>query len=485
DDCCDYAEDCCDYAEDCCDYYFPGSCLITARDIITLWVARMVLAGLYCLGDIPFTDVFIHANILDGKGVRMSKSKGNGIDPVDIIDNYGADAMRYVIADMQTGTQDIRLPVTAICPECDHHNDLGSTKHGRNIFCYVCNNCRKEFDVLGTLADMKQAKLTSERFEIGRAFCTKLWNSARFAFMNMENVVSTPRGAEELAYEDLWIISQLSRTIREVNKGLENYNPSYALNAIRDFFWSSFCDWYLELIKPRINSKDDASGEIAMQVLALCLDQVLRLLHPFIPYITEHLWQILKEYAPERGLGNLAPLEITDQLISAPWPVPFPLCEDPDRDVKFTVLQDITRGVREIRAEQNVPPKQKLVVTINPSDELWNLISEKAYIIQALAGIDELTLKAGAVRIPGSAYKLVSACQIFVHDVIDDEAEKKRLKEALIQVDKEIEICEKKLENKNFVDRAPKEVVQKQQDRLSEHKANKERIRKSLRELGD
>ena len=473
--------------EDCCEYYYPGSCLATGRDIITLWVARMVLAGLYCLGDIPFTDVFIHANILDGKGVRMSKSKGNGIDPVDIIDAHGTDAVRYVISDMQTGTQDIRLPVTAICPECEHHNDLAGTKHGRNIFCYVCNKCQKEFDVLGTLPNLKQAKLTSERFEIGRAFCTKLWNSARFAFMNMENVPAAKWTPGDLAIEDLWIISRLSKTIRAVNRGLTQYNPSFAINAVRDFFWSSFCDWYLELAKPRLTVKPahNNSGIIVRQVLALCLDQIFRLLHPFIPYITEHLWQILSEYAPERGFIDMAQLKVTGHLITAPWPVPFSAYENEGLEGSFAVFQNITRAVREIRAERNVPPREKLAVTINPSHEHKGLISDHAYIIKELGGISELTVKTGAKRTPGSAYKLISTCQIFVHNVINDEEEKKRLKKALLEVEKEITLCEKKLGNENFINRAPEKVVQKQRDRLSEHKKNKERIMESLKGLED
>jgi valyl-tRNA synthetase len=470
--------------EDCLSYYYPGSCLVTARDIITLWVARMVLAGLYCLGDIPFTDVFIHANILDGKGVRMSKSKGNGIDPVDIINAYGTDAMRYVLSDMQTGTQDIRLPVTAICPECSHHNDLGTTKHGRNIFCYVCQKCKKEFDVLGTLPSLKQAKLTSERFEIGRAFCTKLWNSARFAFMNMNNIPATSRTLTDLALEDRWILDRLSRAIREVNRGLEEYNPSFALNAVRDFFWSSFCDWYVELVKPRLGDKGGQSGEIAGQVLAFCLDQTLRLLHPFIPYITEHLWQILADYAPARGLGDLAPAEVKDQLINAPWPAPLPELEDDTIHTDFSLLQEVIRAVREIRSRRNVPPKKKLTVTVNPADTIKTLITEHADIIKELGGIGELLITPGVKRIPGSAYKLVTDCQIFVHDVIDDEEEKKRLHNALAGVEKEILSCEKKLGNEKFVNRAPEDVVQKQRDKLEELKVNKQRIVESLKELG-
>ncbi|MGE4632569.1 MAG: class I tRNA ligase family protein, partial [Planctomycetota bacterium] len=181
-----------DGSVDCLEYYYPGSCLVTGRDIITLWVARMVIMGLYNLGDLPFTDVFLHANILDGKGERMSKSKGNGIDPIDIIDRYGTDAMRFVLCEMQTGTQDIRLPVQAISPFTGDVIDLATAKHGHNIFTYLCPGSGKEFDVLGTMEDVPAAKLISDRFDVGRNFCNKLWNAVRFALMNLEGYKFDP-----------------------------------------------------------------------------------------------------------------------------------------------------------------------------------------------------------------------------------------------------------------------------------------------------
>jgi valyl-tRNA synthetase len=479
--------------DNCLDYYYPGSCLVTARDIITLWVARMVLAGLYCLGDVPFTDVFIHANILDGKGVRMSKSKGNGIDPVDIIEAYGTDAMRYVLCDMQTGTQDIRLPVTAICPECGYHNDLGITRHGSSIFCYVCGKnqdgslrrgaCGKEFDVLGSLPHLKQAKLISERFESGRAFCTKVWNSARFVFMNIEDINATEHLAGQLAIEDRWILNRLSTAIREVTKGFENYNPSYALNAVRDFFWSSFCDWYLELVKSRLYNKTDKSRIVAQQILAFCLDLILRLLHPFIPYITEYLWQILSEYAPQRGVGTSVSISSSPYLIVASWPGPFPLYEDKEIETTFSLLQNIVRAVRDIRADRSVPSKQKVTVTLNPQKEAAGIIEKNVHVVKELAGIAALTVQQGVKRMSYSASKLVSGCQIFVHDIIDDKLEKKRLSEALQKVDNDIAYCEQKLANNDFVERAPADVVQKQRNRLAECLAKREKILASLEEL--
>jgi valyl-tRNA synthetase len=313
--------------EGCLDYYYPGSCLVTARDIITLWVARMVITGLYNLGDVPFSDVFIHANILDGKGERMSKSKGNGIDPVDIVGEYGTDAMRYVLCDMQTGNQDIRLPVTAVCPGCQTHNDLTQAEHGRSVFTFKCEKCQAEFDVLGTMPDVPAAKLISERFLEGSKFCNKLWNATRFALSQLEDVPHQELKTDDLAIEDRWILAALNQAIRAVTRGLDNYNPSIALGAARDFLWNELCDWYLELIKPRLADLKDASAGVARQVLAYCLGQTMRLLHPFVPFVTEHLFQQLNQLVPQRGLPGLVDAgQSPAMLLQAPWPRPAAAC---------------------------------------------------------------------------------------------------------------------------------------------------------------
>jgi valyl-tRNA synthetase len=479
--------------DDCLSYYYPGSCLVTARDIITLWVARMVLAGLHSLGDVPFSDVFIHANILDGKGERMSKTKGNGIDPVDIIEAYGTDAMRYVLCDMQTGTQDIRLPVTAVCPSCGHPNDLAATPHGRSVFTYHCGRtgeggkrlegCGVEFDVLGTIPELPSAKLISQRFDTGRAFCTKLWNSARFAFMHLDEVPTVARRREELGLEDRWILDGLNQTVLGVNRALSEYNPSAALGAAREFFWSSLCDWYLELVKPRLQDPADPTGPVARQVLAYCLDQVLRLLHPFVPFITEHLHGRLGERVPVRTLGELASAPPSELLITAAWPEPNPLLDDPALRAAFADLQTITRAVREVRAARGLPPKQVLEVTLRPPAERAAAIEESAHVVTRLAGIGRLEVDPFAARRPGSASKVLGDLQIFVHGVIDDAAERQRLEEARAKTVKEIAACEKKLQNPSFVARAPAEVVEEQRARLAGYRASLEAIEASLAEL--
>ncbi|MBM4320173.1 MAG: class I tRNA ligase family protein, partial [Deltaproteobacteria bacterium] len=479
---------------DCLSYYYPGSCLVTGRDIITLWVARMVLAGEYCLGDVPFSDVFIHANILDGNGERMSKSKGNGIDPVDIIEAYGTDAMRYVLCDMQTGTQDIRLPVTAVCPLCGHHNDLGETRHGTSIFTYICGkasnkeqrpgSCGAEFDVLGTMPDLPAARLISERFEVGRAFCTKLWNSARFAFLNLEGTPVdgrlTPAG---LALEDRWVLDRLTFAVQAVQAGLVEYNPSAALGAARDFFWGSLCDWYLELAKPRL-ARGGASAATARQVLAFCLDQVLRLLHPFVPFITEHLWQRLNEQVPLRGLGELATAPPAPQLIRAAWPQANPALVAPAERELFAELQTLVAALRELRSSRLIPPRQELEVTLRPPAALAPALAAHAELIVRLVNLSALHVDPAATRRPGSATKVVGEHQLFVHDIVDDAAERARLEQELQRVDREIELFEKKLGSPSFVERAPAAVVQQQRDKLAGYRAQRSTLLASLAEMG-
>ncbi len=482
-----------DGGTDCLDFFYPGSCLVTGRDIITLWVARMVLAGLYCVGDIPFSDVFIHANILDGKGERMSKSKGNGIDPVDVIDSYGTDAMRYVLCDMQTGTQDIRLPVTAACPVCGHSNDLGDTRHGGSIFTYVCGQpnqgkpreggCGAEFDVLGTMPDMPKATLTSERFDVGRGFCTKLFNSARFAFLNLEQAPATDIAAAELELEDRWLLAGLNAAVAGVQQGLEDYTPANALGAAREFFWGELCDWYLELIKPRLSAGGRSAG-VARAVLAYALDQVLRLLHPMVPFITEHLWQRLNTMVPTRGLGSLAQAPASELLIQAAWPVPVPALEAPEARALFGQLQEITRGLREFRSSQNIPLRQALEITIEAPAELGRALDPHMGLVANLVHLSAVHMVEKAERKPGMASKVVGGLELLVHDAIDADEERQRLGRELERVEKEIAICDRKLGNPSFVERAPPAVVAQQQERKAGYEAERQAIMESLAALG-
>ncbi len=535
-------------------YFYPGSCLVTGRDIITLWVVRMVLMGLYNLGDVPFTDVFIHANILDGKGERMSKSKGNGIDPVDIIERYGADAMRYVLCEMQTGTQDVRLPVQAISPYSGEPIDLAEAKHGRSIFTYLDPKSGREFDVLGTMPDVPSAKLISDRFLAGRNFCNKLWNALRFALMHLEGGTGAPgdaadHGAEgehehgglvsrlhglaghshrpsdhdhhpatedafkplhitDLAPEDTWILSRLAGTVAEVDRQLGAYNPAAAIGAARDFFWSDLCDWYLELIKPRLSAEAGSGARptassahpagpsahqtgsgvhptdrhTARQVLAAVLDQALRLLHPFVPFITEALWERLCERAPERGIGKH--LSTSEHLILAEWPDLGSAWHDDDLEARFAFAQEAVRAVRDLRNQYNVAPSRKLAVTIRATGASAAALASLEHVLLHGAGLASLAIDPEAARAPDAASAAVRDVEIFVAGVVDLAKERERLAKQQVELAGRIDGIRKRLANEAFVTRAKPEVVERERAALTELEAQAEHVARSLAGVG-
>ncbi|MGE0709309.1 MAG: valine--tRNA ligase [Planctomycetota bacterium] len=461
------------------DFYYPGSCLVTGRDILTLWVARMVILGLYDLGDVPFTDVFLHCKILDGKGETMSKSRGNGVDPIDIIERYGADAMRYVICDMQTGSQDARLAVQADCPECGKMIELSEAKQGRTIFTRLCTHCGAELDLLGSFQDeLPQASAYSDRFTEGQRFCNKLWNSARFALLNLGELEFSPLDPAALAPEDRWILSRLSRAIAAVDRQLAAYNPSAALGAAREFFWGDLCDWYLELIKPRMKEE---SGAAARAVLATVLDQVLRLFHPFVPFITEAIWEQLGQQAPVRGLS--APLPRSELCMLAAWPAPRPEWEDEALEADLTRVQEVLGKLRDIRSKYNVPPRKTLPGAVRTSGEtLRSLDAMRAHLMN-LGGLSALELGPDAARPKNAAAAVAGDAELFLGEVLDPEKERARLQSERDKLEKQRAATEKKLQNEKFVAKAPPEVVAAERARLAELAAQLEAIDQNLAAL--
>ena len=450
------------------DTYYPGDCLVTARDIITLWVARMLVAGLYNLGDVPFTDCFIHANIQDGKGERMSKSKGNGIDPVDIIDRYGADALRYVLCEMQSGTQDIRLPVQAVSPFSPEGTeeliDLSAAEHGRSVFTFLDPRTGGEFDVLGTIESLPKATLISDRFDVGRAFCTKLWNAARFAFLSVGEHAWEPVAWEDLEHEDRWILSRLSRTVGATEAHMRRYNPSAAIGTAREFFWSDFCDWYIEMIKPRLY--DEARAPVARTVVSLVLDQIIRLFHPFVPFITEALWERLNAQIPQRGLHEAVPP--SEMVIHALWPQAHPEWEDDTVEEDFALARDVIRVIRNIRAKYNIPPKRKLPVAIKaPSAQQPVLRRLEPHIVtQAFAA--SVVVSDAPERAATTATDVVGDLEVYVEGVFDPAEERARLLKEKAKLDKMIAQSARKLSNEGFLAKAPPAVVDKERGRLAE-----------------
>lgn len=465
---------------DCLNYYYPGSCLVTGRDIITLWVARMLIMGLYILGDVPFTDCFIHANIQDGKGERMSKSKGNGIDPEDIVNKYGADAMRYILCDMQTGTQDIRLPVQAVSPFTGELVDLATASHGRTVFTYICPGSGKEFDVLGTMPDLPMAKIISERFDIGKAFCTKLWNASRFALMNLGDHQYQPLQHAELAAEDKWILSRLTHVVERVTEQLKNYNPAAAISTAREFFWAELCDWYLELIKPRL--KDEDAAPAARSVLALTLDHVLRLLHPFIPYITEVLWERLNAQCASRGLEQ--PLPASDLLITASWPEPVRDWEDLVGEKEFSLLQGVVRSIRDLRPRHAIPPSKKIPALIKAEQATAAILQRLSHLTKHMAGLSSLEISPDIVRPPTAAAQVIGDVEIYLPGQIDPDKERIRLQQKRHKLAQEADKAGARLANENFVTRAPAAVVEAEKKKHADLLGEIKLLDKNLESLG-
>ncbi len=470
-------------------YYYPGSCLVTGRDIITLWVARMIVTGLYNVGDVPFTDVFLHATILDGKGVRMSKSKGNGIDPLDIIHRYGADALRFVICELQTGTQDIRLPVQAISPfpgpgEPERLVDLATAEPGPYLGTFVDPVAGRPMDLIGQYADegIAPAKATSDRFTVGASFCNKLFHAARFAFLNLEGTTFAPLDAAALPPEDRWILSRLQRAIATVDGELSAYCPAAAIGALRDFFWNELCDWYLEMVKPRL--KPDAPADVrraAQQVLAATLDQTLRLLHPFVPFLTETLWARLAELAPRRGVA--AEFETSELCVGAAWPSGDPAWAAPDVERRIDAMQRWCVAIREARARYQVGPKERVPARFQADGDDADVLRGTASLLAHMAGLDGVEIGPQQSRTKDSATVVLGAAKAFLVGVVDLDAERAKLEKEADKLAGRIAGIEKKLSNEGFVAKAPPAVVDKERQNLTALQAQLDGVRQSLAEL--
>ncbi|MBL9079427.1 MAG: valine--tRNA ligase [Planctomycetes bacterium] len=471
-------------------YYYPGSCLVTGRDIITLWVARMVMAGLYNLGDVPFTSVFLHATILDGKGERMSKSKGNGIDPLDIISRYGGDALRYVICELQTGTQDIRLPVQAISPftppgEPEQLIDLATAKPGPYLGTFLDPATKRPIDLIGQYGKegIAPAKATSERFQVGANFCNKLFNAARFAFLNLDGTAFTPVDESALPLEDRWIVSRLCTAVETVHAHLAAYNPSAAIAAARDFFWNELCDWYLELVKPRCkDGADPTSRRLAQQVLAAVLDQTLRLLHPFVPFLTETLWARLNALAPVRGIAT--PFAASDLLVQAQWPTTNAGWHAPGVEREIAAMQQWCVAIREARARYQVAPKERLVARMHAIGDDAAVLRAVAPLLAHMAGLGEIEIGDHVQRTPDAATVVLGATKCYLLGVVDLAKEQAKLSKEADRLRGQIAGIDKKLGNEGFVAKAPPAVIEKERQSRAALQAQLAGVEQSLRELG-
>jgi valyl-tRNA synthetase len=405
----------------------PTSVLSTAREIITLWVSRMVMFNVYFRGCVPFTDVFIHAMIQDGEGRKMSKSLGNGVDPLDIIHSHGSDAMRFTLVQMTTQTQDVRMPVER---------------------------------------DEATGKNTSPKFDIGRNFANKLWNAGRFALGILgEAPGQSPRSSAVASrgLADRWILSRLHQTIAAVDDALRGFNFNHYAQTVYDFFWRDLCDWYLEAIKP-VARQDSEAGAAARATLGACLDATLRLLHPIMPYITEKLWSELNDVAVDRSIEGLS-LEPNELCIQAAWPTAGEV--DRESIETFEVAEAVTSLIRELRAGGNIPPRDELEVSIKTLAATPAQVEAGQEIITTLANAKIVTIGAELEKPENAATAVHAVAEVYLHREIDAGVERERLSKRLGELENSRKALSGRLANKGYTEKAPAHLVQETRDQLA------------------
>jgi valyl-tRNA synthetase len=466
-------------------YYYPTSVLVTTRDIITLWVARMVLSGLYNMGNVPFHQVYITPKLLDGFGDTMSKMKGNGVDPLDIIERYGTDALRFQMAFIAGETQDSRLPVANVCPHCDTLVPVKNEHMYMRTRKVTCPNCKKPFRPGGPWPapdpELLTAKQASDKFEQGRNFANKLWNAARFLLLNLEGYTPGAIKVDDLPIEDRWILSRLATTTAAITEQLEGFHFSDVARSIYEFTWSEFCDWYVEMSKGRL--RDTGGRPLAQRVLAGVLDAILRLVHPVMPFVAEAIWQALGEAAFERGLPSPEPT--TESVVIAPWPQFPESWRDPSMEHRFGRMQELVRAVREVRNRYTIDAKKPLSMSVRCASAVSDDFKALTPFILTLAGVDRFSCGPDVSK-PKHAASFVHGefeAYVSIEGLIDVGAEIKLLEKQLAEKLKHLQGTQAKLNNANFVAKASREVVQQQGDLAAELQNQIKAIEENLRDL--
>ncbi len=375
-------------------YFYPTNTLVTGYDIIFFWVARMIFSGIEHMGEVPFKTVFFHGLVRDAQGRKMSKSLGNGIDPLQEIEKYGADALRFTLVTGNSPGNDIRY--------------------------------------------------SDERVNASRNFANKIWNAARFILMNIEGKDVKCEIPEKLYLEDKWIISKFNNVAKEVTENLEKFELGIAVSKLYDFLWDDFCDWYIELAKIRMNGEDEDSAASARQVLVWVLSSTLKLLHPFMPYITEEIWQTL----PHEG----------EALVIASWPKYDEALNFAAEAAEMEKVMSLIRAVRARRSDMNVPPSKKAhiyIETAEPAafDTEKNAIMRLAYASGCETG--------NSFNVEGAVTVVTENCKAYIpmNELVDFEAEKKRLNKELESAQKQLDTVNAKLNNEKFMSKAPENVV--------------------------
>ena len=401
------------------DYWYPTSVMVTGYDIIFFWVARMIFSGMEQMKKEPFHTVFIHGLVRDSQGRKMSKSLGNGIDPLEMAEKYGADALRF--------------------------NLITGNSPGNDMRFYV------------------------EKCEAMRNFCNKIWNASRFVMMNL--TVEDNHLPEALETEDKWILSKLNRVVKEVCDNMDSFELGVAAGKIYDFIWDDYCDWYIELTKPRLNGDDEAAKESAQRVLLYVLVEILKLLHPFMPFITEEIWQAL----PHEG----------DALMMQSYPEYSEALNFPEDEANFGMVMDAIKAVRARRSEMNVPPSRKSHLII-VTDKAKAFTDGEKFICK-LAYASGVEVRA---ELPESTDGMVSVitdnARMFMPmaELVDLEKERARMEKELANAKKQLDGQNAKLANENFVSRAPEKVVNAEREKKAKLEALIENLEESLKNLG-
>ncbi len=411
--------------------YYPTSVLTTARDIIYLWVSRMIMSGLQFMREIPFDDVYIYATVLDEQGRRQSKSLGTGVDPLDVIKLYGADALRFALLVRAARGQDIRF-----------------------------------------------AKIDKDRqpqVEEARNFANKIWNASRFVLMNLGDASGVEaRWVPSEALADRWILGELNATIEQVTSALDEYRLNEAAQTMYHFFWDSFCDWYIELSKALVASREVTDEVLAARCrIVYVLETSLRLLHPLMPHITEEIWQKL----PHEG----------ESIMTASWPQSDPGCNDETARGRMEALIALITKIRNIRSEMNIPMQRRLKLFIGTTDQqARDLVDELSDQIKRLARVEEIIVSDALPELESASVGIVTGMEIAVPlgGLIDAEKEHERIVKEMTRKENEARSLAGRLDNPSFMERAPREVVQEARGRHDELIAEIEKLRATLSSLG-
>jgi len=406
------------------DYFYPTAFLSTGPDIIFFWVARMIMMGLHFKGDVPFKTVFFHPMIVDEHGKKMSKTKGNVIDPLALKADYGIDALRFTLVSGTAKGKDLRLSLSSV--------------------------------------------------DSTRKFLNKIWNASRFVLSNLEGYTDQVPDLAELQLEDRWILARLQATVAEQRRTLERYDFNLACSTLYGFIWGDFCDWYLEWVKPRLYGEAGSDKTTVQAVLHHTLKHIVQLLHPFVPFLAEELWQHL-------------PFKLEASVVIAPYPQVDPKLQDAQAERDMETLQQLIVSVRTMRSELNIPPDKPVPVLVRSEDKpLIARVERYREAFASLAHVDTLDIGPHVVRPAQAPRKVLDNAEVFLplDGVIDIASERVRLTQELSRVEADLNVALHKLENEDFLSKAPPAVVEKEKNKLSEFQQRAQRLEQNLALLG-